>query len=114
MRWLQALGAAEGLHGTHSSHAPRWGGPGCQILGASRLSGTRVGKATTAACSGTRGHQGPTQPSATSGLCPRDWAGSGFWSSPLVREPKNVSCFQKPASHQRDARNIIISAIWSV
>lgn len=114
MRWLQALGAAEGLHGTHSSRAPCQGGPGCQILGASQLSGTQVGKATTAVCSGTRGHQGPTQPSATSALYPRDWAGSGFWSSTLVREPKNVSCFPKPALHQQDAHNVIISAIWSV
>lgn len=48
------------------------GGPGCQIVVASQLSGTRVGKATTTAFSGTREHQGPAQPSTTSntsGLC---------------------------------------------
>lgn len=53
-------------------------------------------KATVAACSGTRGHQGPAEPSATSetrGLSPRDWAGGDFWSSPLVGEPENVSYF---------------------
>lgn len=96
-RWLQVLGTAEGLHGhtTRSCRTPCRGPwvPNLCGFAAERDPGRQSHRR------GVLGHQrasGTPQPSATSetsGLCPRDWAGSGFWSSPSVGEPENVSYF---------------------